>query len=250
MSVSDLWRQTNENKCCERSKHLEKWEPESLDLIRGGSFENKGLKDANFTFNGQKARDWKSNSGGIETWASGHSGVASRNGGDFIELDKHADTVDAIWQDVSTEPSTKYLLKFDATERPNQRAKGDGVEVYWNEQCIATVRPNQAGVWNAYEFEVTGTGGLDRLEFREIVSENNSYGPLLDEISLKKRKVQDEEGRDVGTDQTSLVADLSGITNIALQLATLSRQIACAQLEAEKEMAPAKAEKSVSGKGA
>ena len=42
----------------------------------------------------------------------------------------------------------------------------------------------------------------------------------------------------------------SGISQIAGELADLSRAIAIETLEAEKEMAPAKAEKSIAQKGA
>lgn len=41
-----------------------------------------------------------------------------------------------------------------------------------------------------------------------------------------------------------------GIAEIGAELAALSRAIAVEQLEAEKKMAPAKAEKAVSAKGA
>lgn len=44
-------------------------------------------------------------------------------------------------------------------------------------------------------------------------------------------------------------ADTSGISEIAGQLAGLSRQIAQEQLKAEFELAPAKAEKGISSKG-
>lgn len=45
-------------------------------------------------------------------------------------------------------------------------------------------------------------------------------------------------------------ADLSGISEIANQLATLSKDLAEEQVKAEMIMAPAKTEKSVAGKGA
>ena len=49
---------------------------------------------------------------------------------------------------------------------------------------------------NQGTFTVTGTGGEDRLEFRELESEDNSLGGLLDNISLRQVGGATETGAD------------------------------------------------------
>lgn len=51
---------------------------------------------------------------------------------------------------------------------------------------IETFDPTSTS-WTTRTLNVTGSGGLDRLEFREVVADNDQYGGLLDNITLTAR---------------------------------------------------------------
>jgi len=131
---------------------------------------------------GPNAAGWQS-SNGMEVWGSGLSGVNATDGTNLIELDYQAATgIDAVWQDVGTVSGQSYTISFDAQQRSN--APGESFQVYWGGTLIGTVTP-VVGTWTTYTFNVTGgASGLDRLEFRELASENNSNGNLIDNVHL------------------------------------------------------------------
>jgi hypothetical protein len=60
------------------------------------------------------------------------------------------------------------------------------MEVLWNDQVVASVVPGTAGSdWKAFSFSVTGTGGEDRLTFREASDQGaDGLGALYDNVSL------------------------------------------------------------------
>ncbi len=67
-----------------------------------------------------------------------------------------------------------YTLSFDAQSRPgvavgeqHDRNPLDGV-------VVGKVDPTDR--WKTFTYEVTGTGGKDRLAFREEGGDNNGYG--------------------------------------------------------------------------
>lgn len=152
------------------------------NLLINGSFEDDTLAAGSQTFYGNLGEGWQSNSDGIETWGSGFEGVETEDGGDFIEIDRHNDTVDSVYQDVETDDGNTYELSFDATQRPG--AEGQSLEVHWDGELIGTITPSSSSEWETFTFEVTGSGGTDRLSFTELGSENTSLGPLLDNVSL------------------------------------------------------------------
>ncbi len=100
----------------------------------------------------------------------------------FIEIDVDRG-VDAIYQDVKTEAGQKYALSFDTALRSGVSASTSTVEVLWNNTVIAKFDPSSTA-WTTREFEVTGTGGNDRLTFREEAGDDNNVGALLDNVNL------------------------------------------------------------------
>jgi hypothetical protein len=151
---------------------------DGAELLKNGSFEANPLN------NGQ----WKL-FGAIEGWNTDtkieiQNNVTNKasDGAQVIEMDSDHKP-DAIYQDVQTQAGRVYDLSFDAATRKDTKHT-DAIEVYWNGVKIATVDP-QSTTWQSHSFSVVGTGGLDRLEFRELASENDSYGGLLDNVSLK-----------------------------------------------------------------
>jgi Ca2+-binding RTX toxin-like protein len=168
------------------------------DCIEGGSGDDlligdggTGIGGANLLMNGAMESDitpgtysfgqvagWTGTAGYIERWGDGFQGENSVDGGDFVELDSHTE-VDGIYQDVVTSDGDSYTLAFSAMQRIE--GSDDVVEVYFGGVLIDTVTPGDE--WQQYTYSVTGSGA-DRLEFREPASDNSTYGPLLDNVSL------------------------------------------------------------------
>ena len=61
------------------------------------------------------------------------------------------------------------------------------MEVLWNGSVVATVPPGDS--WQNYDFTVIGTGGQDRLTFRELAGQGgDGLGALYDNVSLTADK--------------------------------------------------------------
>jgi hypothetical protein len=57
------------------------------------------------------------------------------------------------------------------------------MDVLWNGSVVATVPPGDS--WQNYDFTVVGTGGQDRLTFREVAGQgSDGLGALYDNVSL------------------------------------------------------------------
>ncbi|MEM8980244.1 MAG: DUF642 domain-containing protein [Pseudomonadota bacterium] len=161
----------------------------SGELLQNGAFEDASLDGANWTAHANMA-GWQSDHSGIEGWADGHNGLKTDDGGDFVELDRHAGEVDNLYQDVQTEAGVAYTLTFDAAARDT--AVGESVEIYWNGDLVETVTPEGSMEWQSFEITVTGTGGNDRIEFRELATEDDALGVLLNNASLKPADENDD----------------------------------------------------------
>lgn len=149
------------------------------NILVNGDMESS-VAAGTWTANGD-VEGWQNTQGGIEAWGDGFLGQDASSGDSFIELDRHTGTeVDSIYQDVQTEEGQVYNLEFDAAQRG---LDSDSIEIYWNGELVDTVSPDGQD-WETYTLQVTGTGGEDRLEFRELASENDSTGPLLDNVCL------------------------------------------------------------------
>jgi Ca2+-binding RTX toxin-like protein len=121
---------------------------------------------------------WQTASGTAEVW--GHTyNVASPDKSNIVELDQGA-APDAIWQDVQTEAGQTYTLRIESMIRSG--AEGQSFEVWFAGTRVATVTPGSSFAQDV--FTVTGTGGLDRLELRELAGESDSFGPLINHVSL------------------------------------------------------------------
>ncbi len=151
------------------------------NLIVNGSFEALDIASNNdYT----SMSGWTASSGVmqlIDNAASGSFGGAlASDGSQFVEMDAQG-SVDAFFQNVQTEAGVQYTLGLDAAARSGQAT--NTIQIYWNNVLVSSVNPTSTS-FQSYEFTVTGTGGLDKLEFRELAGENNGFGGLLDNISL------------------------------------------------------------------
>ncbi len=118
----------------------------------------------------------------IEAWASGSNSQYASNGSYFVELDDNLN-VDSLYQNVTTVAGQSYQFNFDYMARSGYSASTQDVQVYWNGTLVGQWNASSTS-WTTAYVTVTGTGGSDRIEFRELASENDSFGVLLDNTSL------------------------------------------------------------------
>ncbi|MEM7057763.1 MAG: calcium-binding protein [Pseudomonadota bacterium] len=190
------------------------------DLLVNGALE-AGTGANSWALNGNPT-GWQSAQGGIESWG-GNFNQPTEDGGNSVELDRNAGEVDAIYQDVQTVQGKEYVLDFSAAQRDGGQ---DTIEVYFAGEKVADVKPDADGNWHGQSFTVTGTGGEDRLEFRELAGEDDSLGGLLDNISLREIGGATEAGADFlmgGAGDDTLVGDLGAQDDFQLGESVLDR---------------------------
>ncbi|WP_245283509.1 Ig-like domain-containing protein [Bradyrhizobium sp. URHD0069] len=151
------------------------------NLLVNGSFEASPLS-ANHWEGFSSIPGWTALTGGtIELW-NDLNGVKATDGGNFGELD-FLGARDGFHQTVKTDAGQNYDLSFDAQSRPGFTSATTAIEVLWNDSLVATVPPGST--WETYNFAVTGTGGDDRLTFREASGQSaDGLGALYDNVSL------------------------------------------------------------------
>ena len=153
----------------------------STEQVINGSFEDVFVPNNSWVHT-DDVTGWESNDD-IEVWDAGLLGSVASDGERLVELDYHGSSVSAIWQDIQTQEDEVYSLSFDAKTR-SANGNTDTIEVYWNGELVETVTPD-TDQWQTISLEVVGTGGADRLEFREVASENDALGAHIDNISLR-----------------------------------------------------------------
>ena len=81
---------------------------------------------------------------------------------------------------------TRSALK--ASQRlPNKTSSREGFDLYVNDEFVKRYTPPGGNnVWQDYSVVIKGRAGQDKIEFREIASQNNSVGVLLDDVRLVK----------------------------------------------------------------
>ena len=168
--------------------------PTTAPPIINGSFEANSVTGGAWSpIAAASVPGWQSLNGeAIEHWDSGHNGVASTDGNNHIELDYRGaeGQLDGIYQDLQTEAGVSYDLTFDIRSRSsNSNSDDEAVVVEWNgvKTSVIGYRADSPGQWTTHTVTVVGTGGNDRLLFRESGSAGASdgTGPLLDNIRFE-----------------------------------------------------------------
>lgn len=151
------------------------------NLLVNGSFEASSVA-ANRWAGFSSIPGWTALTGGtIELW-NNLNNVQATNGVNFGELD-YLGARDGLYQTVKTTAGQSYDLSFDARSRPGVSSTTTAIEVLWNDSVVATVPPGSS--WKNYHFSVTGTGGNDKLTFREAAGQSaDGLGALYDNVSL------------------------------------------------------------------
>ena len=148
------------------------------DLIVNGSFENAAVSD-NSLRNFSSIEGWNASQGLVQIHDN-YGGHTASDGRQYLDTDGEAGR-DIIYQDVTTVADTTYRLSFDAADRIGYHT--NGFEVFFDGQLVATIEPATTD-WTTFTFDVTGSGGLNRLEFRELGDESDAYGSIIDNVSL------------------------------------------------------------------
>jgi hypothetical protein len=184
------------------------------NLLVNGSFEASPVA-ANRWAGFSSIPGWTALTGGtIELW-NNLNNVRATDGVNFGELD-YLGARDGLYQTVKTSAGQSYDLSFDARSRPGFTSATTTMEVLWNESVVATVPPRSD--WNTYNFAVTGTGGQDRLTFREAAGQSaDGLGALYDNVSL----VPVASGS-VSSVQQNAVSDTSQAMNLVTQYSAVS----------------------------
>ena len=133
------------------------------DTIHAGSGNDVVYGDlGNVLDNGDYGTDPHS---GIGFSFLGESG--SWSGGD-TEIDTENQQVRSISQTIDTLEGEVYSMNFDLALGSLSSSGAASVEIYWNGELLQTVTPDSA-LFEQTSISVTGTGGNDVLEFREII---------------------------------------------------------------------------------
>ena len=154
---------------------------EGDDLIVNGSFEYPAVNGSWQYFEGL-IPGWRTYANKIDLHKDGFTGVTTSEGKQWLEIDADGGW-DRVYQDVQTEPNQRYVLRFDARKRPDQPEQ---IQVYWRGQPVALVTPPDINGWTQYSYNLVGSGNKDQLEFREVATENDSRGGLIDRVQLIK----------------------------------------------------------------
>ncbi len=150
-----------------------------VNLLVDGSFESSGI--AAHTWSPfDHVGGWYSDTG-VEIWGQDFIKPAS-DGNSIMELD-FDNRFSAVWQDVKTDAGHEYTLSLDSAVRPGTDVATNAINVFWNGNQVGRIEPGTTD-WQTSQFHVIGSGGTDRLEFREDASQNDSLGGLIDNVKL------------------------------------------------------------------
>ena len=113
-------------------------------------------------------------------------GVSDSNGGNgyIMELDEgFGGSVDAIQYTVDTGTGFDHELEFAVRARPGS-GNTDTIEVVWNGTVIQTIDPGNS--WQTITITLPSDGSdTSQLELRELSSQNNGSGALVDNLSIR-----------------------------------------------------------------
>ncbi|MGI9280292.1 MAG: retention module-containing protein, partial [Endozoicomonas sp.] len=132
--------------------------------------------------------DW-STSNGLEIHGSDVMGDP-HSGSRLAELDAGSGgTPDALIYTVNTNQGHDHQLTLWLRQRDNDDSTDD-VEIVWNGEVIATIDP--ATTWGEHTIALPNTDQASTVvQIREVASQNQGSGPIVDDISVVRLGVQD-----------------------------------------------------------
>ena len=148
------------------------------NLIQNGSFENYTAYNDHGSWKEVTFSNWNGNG---EVWNS-KIGQKATNGEHKIELDLRKE-VDELSQSVTTVKDKKYKLSIDAYAR---RKGTSDFQILIDGEVVDTITPDRK--WAEYSIYFIGTGGEQRISIKELDSQNNGLGAVLDNVQLYESK--------------------------------------------------------------
>ena len=146
------------------------------NLIQNGSFENYTAYSDHGSWKEVTFSNWNGNG---EVWNS-KIGRKATDGEHKIELDLRQE-VDELSQTVTTVKGTKYKLSVDAYAR---RRNSSSFQILVDGEVIDTIKPDSR--WSEYSVYFVGTGVEQLITIKELDSQNNGYGAVLDNVKLEE----------------------------------------------------------------
>ncbi|MEN9892749.1 MAG: hypothetical protein RLY78_3044, partial [Pseudomonadota bacterium] len=177
----------------------------TTNLIVNGSFEATQTAGYYSSFSG-----WCAVNDKIELNKATAYGVNGASGNMVVELDANACVTGGLYQEVKTTAGQTYELSVDLAQRAGYSASTNTVEIYWAGTKIATIDPSSTTL-TTYTFSVTGTGGNDRLTFKETSNDDDSIGGIIDNVKLVTKDTVVQTDVTVNTCADNLTVD-AGLT--------------------------------------
>jgi len=184
------------------------------ELIQNGSFENFSINKDNGKSKLVQFDNWSENG---EVW-NHEIGKVATEGTYKAELDMDKNSVNSLTQTISTVADKTYLLSLDAYAR---KAGTSDFELLVDGESIGIITPDKD--WDKYGIEFTGKGGEQTISIKEIASQNNGLGAIIDNISvldgisLDKLKAEDRAIYEImeptGLDQILEIIDNDRLIN-------------------------------------
>jgi T1SS-143 domain-containing protein len=167
------------------------------NLAVNGSFENPELGNG---WRAMQSTDGWSATGNqpIEIGHGRNYGVTAKDGDQVLELDSHGNA--SVAQQVNTEGFGAVTLSFWFASRAHGAdiAATNQVEVFWNGQSLGVITDATAGRWTQHSFNVEANAdGATELRFVGVGTQD-TYGGLIDNVSVVGMPTVDEDGLDGG----------------------------------------------------
>lgn len=167
------------------------------NLVTNGSFENPELGTGWAPMPSTEGWNATGNQP-IEIGHGGNYGVTAKDGDQVLELDSHGNA--SVAQQVDTEGYGAVTLSFWFASRAHGSdiAATNQVEVFWNGQSLGVITDATAGRWTQHTFNVEANAdGATELKFVGVGT-SDSYGGLIDNVSVVGMPTVDEDGLDGG----------------------------------------------------
>ena len=165
----------------------------------------------------------------IESHSSGGPVGTSASGSQVAELDAGVDgSPDAYYYSIDTSNGHDHEVSLMVKQRDNYDGS-DEIEVIWNGDVIQTIDPGTS--WQEVKITLPDVGeSKTQLIIREVASQNDGVGPLLDEITVHRLGAVDSQSADYdklitnqedtkfSLDLSASVADNDGSESLAVTL--------------------------------
>jgi len=146
------------------------------ELIQNGSFENFSVDKDHGKWKLVHFDNW---SGSGEVWNNRMGRIATK--GEYkAELDVGRKSVNSLEQSITTINGEKYTLSLDAYAR---KAGTSDFELLVDGQLVLRVTPTRH--WKKYGTEFTGNGSNQTITIREITSQDDGRGTIIDNLSIQ-----------------------------------------------------------------